>query len=336
MKHLIFVCTLLFLNATVGIAQDPHFSQYFASPVTLNPANAGTFDGTLRVAANYRTQWWGVGNPFTTATISAEGFMLRNRMREANKLAFSLTALNDASSAGALKSTYLSAGLAYHLALDENGDNTIGLGFTATYAQKRLDYSKLTFASQFMSGGFNTNIASGEGFAGTNSYTNFNVGSMYQFKNDNAKGYFGIAACNFLDEKLSFNKFAGYQENIAMRYTVNAGFTKTTFNEDAYSFSANYNLQAGATDAMIGGAYSWLFKNNEYQNNYFTAGAWYRVDDAVIPYIGLTWSDMQLGFSYDIITSNSKLNTPKNGSMEVSLIFTGKKGDVGVKCPPVF
>lgn len=317
----------------LGYSQDPHFSQYFASPVTLNPANTGTFSGNMRVAANYRTQWWNVGAPFTTATISIEGLLLRNKIRQEDKLAFSIMALNDASSAGALKSTYLSAGLAYHLALDEYGENSIGIGFNAVYAQKRLDYGKLTFASQFMSGGFNQNVASGEAFAGANTYTNINAGGIFQRNTETEKAYFGVAAFNFLDEKLSFTK-SGFVENVIMRYSVNGGYNKELDNNNAISVSGNFMYQSGAYEAIAGAAYSWLIPTgNTYQSNYFTAGAWYRFEDAIIPYVGLTWGDLKLGLSYDIVTNGVRLAAPKNGSFELSLIFTGQRSEKGVKCP---
>jgi len=314
-------------------AQDPHFSQYFASPVTLNPANTGAFNGTMRLAANYRSQWWGVGAPFNTATVSVEGLLLRNRIAEKNKLGFSLMALSDASSAGALKSNYLSAGLAYHLGLDEAGSNSFGLGFQAVYAAKRLDYSKLNFASQFMSGGFNMQIPSGEAFAGKSNYANFSVGALYQHQTETEKSYVGAAVFNFLDEKLAFNKFVGFQEDIKLRYALNGGYNKLLDNNNAYSFSANVMYQNGAYEGIVGGAYSWLLPGTHYEANYFTAGSWFRVGDAIIPYVSITYGDMQIGLSYDIITSGAKLNTPKNGSMELSFIFTARRSETGIKCP---
>jgi type IX secretion system PorP/SprF family membrane protein len=196
-----------------------------------------------------------------------------------------------------------------------------------------LDYSKLTFASQFMSGGFNTNVASGEGFAGKNNYTNFNVGAMYQRNTETERAYFGLAAFNFLDEKLSFTK-AGFVENVAMRYAINGGYNKLLDNRNAFSVSSNFMYQAGSYDAIAGAAYSWFIPTeNTYQANYFTAGAWYRLQDAVIPYVGLSWGDLQIGLSYDIVTNGVKLSTPKNGSFELSLIFTGQRSEKGIKCP---
>lgn len=326
------ITALLFLVMKAS-SQDPHFSQYFASPATLNPANTGAFNGTMRLAANYRSQWWGVGAPFNTATVSVEGFLMKNRIPEKNKMAFSLMALNDASSAGALKSNYFSAGLAYHLGLDEEGEKSFGLGFQATYAEKRLDYSKLSFASQFMSGGFNTQVSSGEAFAGKNNFANFSIGALYQKNTETEKSYVGISLFNFLDEKLAFNKFVGYQEDVKLRYAINGGYNKLMESNNAFSFSANVMHQNGATEGIFGGAYSWLLPGTNYEASYFTAGSWFRVGDAIIPYVGLTYGDMQIGLSYDIVTSGAKLKTPKNGSMELSFIFTAKRSETGIKCP---
>jgi hypothetical protein len=53
-------------------AQDPHFSQFFSSPLTLNPAFTGKFFGAYRVMGNYRNQWPTINNAFTTATFAAD------------------------------------------------------------------------------------------------------------------------------------------------------------------------------------------------------------------------------------------------------------------------
>ena len=64
----LFIC-VAFWGETIG--QDPNFSQFFASPLTLNPALTGKFDGLYRIAGNYRNQWPTFNNAFTTASFSA-------------------------------------------------------------------------------------------------------------------------------------------------------------------------------------------------------------------------------------------------------------------------
>ncbi len=47
-------------------SQDVHFSQYYFSPITLNPANTGNYDGDYRFFANYRSQWRELSQPYDT------------------------------------------------------------------------------------------------------------------------------------------------------------------------------------------------------------------------------------------------------------------------------
>ena len=71
MKHLgkigsLVACALL-LSGALG-AQDLHFSQFFNSPLTTNPANTGFIpDANYRVGINYRSQWTSVPAPYTTS-----------------------------------------------------------------------------------------------------------------------------------------------------------------------------------------------------------------------------------------------------------------------------
>ncbi|MFM9911534.1 MAG: type IX secretion system membrane protein PorP/SprF, partial [Chitinophagaceae bacterium] len=69
----IFFCLIL---STVK-AQDPNFSQFFVSPLTLNPALTGKFNGDFRIAGNYRDQWPSISKAFITSTVSLDGPILR-------------------------------------------------------------------------------------------------------------------------------------------------------------------------------------------------------------------------------------------------------------------
>lgn len=49
---------ILFIGWIIAVkGQDIHFSQFYASPLTLNPANTGLFNGNIRGVLNYRNQW---------------------------------------------------------------------------------------------------------------------------------------------------------------------------------------------------------------------------------------------------------------------------------------
>src|SRR5690242_16348712 len=76
-------------------AQDPGFSQFFASPLTLNPALTGKFNGVVRVAGNYRNQWPTINNAFITSTISVDAPILTGRLPENDTWGIGLMAMTD-------------------------------------------------------------------------------------------------------------------------------------------------------------------------------------------------------------------------------------------------
>jgi hypothetical protein len=77
MKKLVVIFCTLSVLATK--AQDPHFSQFFASPLTLNPAFTGKFDGLWRLAANHRDQWPSIPKAYVTSTASLDFPILKRK-----------------------------------------------------------------------------------------------------------------------------------------------------------------------------------------------------------------------------------------------------------------
>src|SRR5215208_6242930 len=103
-----FFCTLSILFITLLTrAQDPNFSQFFVSPLTLNPALTGKFDGVYRLALNYRNQWPTINNAFTTYTASLDGSILRNRIPEFDQFGVGIMGFSDKSGNGVLQNNFL-------------------------------------------------------------------------------------------------------------------------------------------------------------------------------------------------------------------------------------
>src|ERR1041385_4230493 len=74
-KFLVLVVITLTTNVC---AQDPSFSQFFASPLNVNPALTGDIGTKWRVISNYRNQWLGPANPYTTGTVSFDSKIFQN------------------------------------------------------------------------------------------------------------------------------------------------------------------------------------------------------------------------------------------------------------------
>src|ERR1700704_4073857 len=106
MKKLLSTLTICLVLVTVSTAQDPNFSQFFASPLTLNPALTGKFDGVYRFAANYRNQWPSISNAYTTMTASLDMAIMKSQIPETDQFGIGIMAYSDKAGDGALNSTF--------------------------------------------------------------------------------------------------------------------------------------------------------------------------------------------------------------------------------------
>lgn len=316
-------------------AQDPNFSQFFASPLTLNPALTGKFDGLYRVAGNYRNQWPTFNNAFTTYTASFDVGILKDRIPEVDQFGFGVMAFSDKSGNGILQNNYVGISTSYHKGLDENGDKQIGVGFQGTYVNKRLDVSKVYFEDMLQSDGF-TGITD-ETFSKQQlnvSYFDVNAGVFFNTTTNGYNNlYVGASMYHINRYKETFNKGEYFLEP---RITLQAGGRLPVGENNDFHFSGNHSRQAGAVNTTIGGAYGLNMSADDYKPVTLYFGSWYRFGDAVIPYIGLEYGELHFGATYDVNISSLKPGSNMRGGTEISLIYIRQPRDPNAKklnCP---
>lgn len=320
MKKCLLILLIAF-SARTAFAQDPHFSQFFASPLTLNPAFTGLFSGDYRVAANYRSQWYTISTPFTTGTVSLDFPIMKNIIPVSDIWGVGVLALYDQTGGGGLMNTYFSASTAYHKALDGIGNQTLAIGFQAAYVQKRLDFSKLKFENQLTNQGFDPTLPSGEYFNNSNfSYPDFNVGVLYNgLIGESSNVYFGASYYHITTPNESF---LGENNKLSSRYTVHGGGGFPINTMLRLYASALYMGQGSATEITAGGALGVLVNGLPNDPTTLYIGSWMRYNDAINPYVGLEIGDFHVGVSYDINISSLKSASQSQGGMEISLIYT--------------
>ena len=72
MIHKTTLLSIVFILCAFGLnAQDIHFSQFYTSPLNLNPAMTGLINAGQRVTVNYRNQWAGAVGSAAFNTYSA-------------------------------------------------------------------------------------------------------------------------------------------------------------------------------------------------------------------------------------------------------------------------
>ena len=334
MRKLILLPLLLIVLQTY--AQDPNFSQFFASPLTLNPALTGKFNGIVRVAGNYRNQWPTINNAFRTTTLSADFGILGNRIPEFDQFGVGVMGMYDINGDGVMKNSFISGSVAYHKGIDEDGRHQIGVGFSGTYAQRRLDVNKLDFQDELTSLGFTGNTAEvfgSTGFLNIN-YADVNAGFIYNgATNDYNNFYIGASVYHINRPKVSF---MGAQYIMNPRVTVHGGGYFPIADATTLFVSANHQRQAGASETIFGAALGYTVNSDFDSPTDVYAGAFVRWGDAVIPYIGLEFGNYRFGVSYDVNTSRLAAASQRRGGMEVSLIWTKKHVDPNKKklnCP---
>jgi type IX secretion system PorP/SprF family membrane protein len=294
-----FIPFLLLLTAIIQEvhAQDPQFTQFYANPLYLNPAFAGSVR-CPRFVLNYRNQWPAIPGNFVTYSASYDQHF------DGIGGGLGVLVTNDVAGEGTLVSTNVSGIYSYHLEVNRNF--SIKAGFQATYAQRTLDWSKLTFGDQIDSRfGFVFQTAE-QVPQQSKSYVDFSAGLLAY----SDKFYFGVAANHLTQPDQSF---LVPTSKLPMKLTVHTGAViplgrKTRFNDPA-KISPNILFQQQQDFRQINvGMY--------FQKNPFIAGLWYRNKDSFIALIGLQQGVFKFGYSYDITVS--RLTNATAGAHEIS------------------
>jgi len=301
-------------------AQDPHFSQFFTSPLTLNPALTGLFDGDFRVAGNFRNQWPTINNAFKTGTASIDFSLLKDNIPENDRWSIGLLALNDRSVNRILNNNHYSVSTAYHKGLDENGYHQLTIGFQGTYTSKVLDVTAADFEDELTALGFTgvTSDVLGNSRVAIN-YFDLQTGLLYSGTTNGENSFY--AGTSVYHVNRPNESFMGGSFILEPRVTIHGGGRLPLGTYRAFHGSVIHQRQGGANETVLGGAMSFNVNQDEYNPVDLYAGAWYRLKDAFIPYVGLEFGSFRVGFTYDVTMSNLQTATQRRGGSEVSLIW---------------
>ena len=331
MRKLVVIISTL-LVSVMAHAQDPHFSQFFSSPLTLNPAFTGKFNGLWRLAANHRDQWPSIPKAYVTSSASLDFPILQKRIPENDVFGAGISGLSDASANNILKLNYGSLSMSYHKSLDENGYSTIGAGFQGTYSSLSLDVSKLYFEDQLTQNGFTgttTDILTN----GTNqSYFDMNAGVLYSGSSNGINNYYaGVSMYHINRPKVSFKDKNWY---LSGRITIHAGGSFPVSDVLTLHTSIIHQIQNKASETTLGAAIAANLNQDEDKPTSIYLGSWIRFNDAVVPYVGLEFGSLRIGASYDLNISGLKAATNTRGGSEISLIYIKQPAEnKGIPCP---
>lgn len=308
---LVSICILLFFASESVQAQDPEFSQFYATPVYTNPALAGTgkcdrIGGGGRASVNYRNQWPSLPGSFTTTAFSYD-----QQFDNING-GIGLIAVNDVAGEGLLTSNSISAIYAYEMRIHQKLYMRFGL--EAQVMQRGIDWSKLRWEDQIhATRGF---VLPTSEIPITQKITSPNFSTGWVIYSE--RFYGGIAVHNIIEPVQSFY---GSGASLPRRYTVHLGsvipLDKRSLKESSFSPNALFMAQGQFTQMNMG-----FYLNR----GPLITGMWFRQtfgealnSDAVIALIGFKKDKFKFGYSYDL-TVDSKRGAAK-GSHEISAVI---------------
>ncbi|MDD5571657.1 MAG: PorP/SprF family type IX secretion system membrane protein [Bacteroidales bacterium] len=302
--------------------QDIHFSQFYRAPLSLNPALTGNIDGNLRAILNHRNQWNSIAVPYVTSSCSFDSKLLEDRLK-GDAVGAGLIIINDRSGEGHLNNFQMMLNASYSKKLDLKKEHSISIGLQAGFFQKKIDYTKLSFESQYFAGDFNTSIQSGENTLNF-SKSNFDMSSgiSYQLqKPDNLDINMGFSIHHITKPNESLS---GTIARMPLLFGFYFNARKVLNEKINLRPDLLFATQNKAKELNIGGRLEYIFKTISGNSLNFTVGAAYRTSDAIIVITGINYEKWDVCVSYDI--NNSKLHpaTNYNGGFEISIIYTDK------------
>ena len=302
---------------TLKAQVDPHFSQYYAYPLWLNPALTGVIDGDTRINANFKNQWAGISNGYRTGALSMD-------FTPTEKVGLGLNVIDQA--AGTAGYNYFCAygSFAYGVSVSADGTKMLRFGLQAGVINRSFDPGKLQLDDQYNPlTGFDPAMPSFENLA-TNNATVFDASAgVFYYDSDplkNANVFGGVSLAHLTRAK---DPFATDQLNspIPIRLTIHAGVRiKASDFLDLTPHAIFVQEQNNQIRAF--GIYSEM-KFEE--SSGLILGAMYRLNDAAVADVGYHLNNMVIGLSYDINTSALKAATNSQGGFELSISYVFKK-----------
>jgi type IX secretion system PorP/SprF family membrane protein len=350
MKFTNLLLALSLLSCSLLQAQDIHFSQFYLSPLNLNPAMTGVMNCNIRLVGNYRNQWASVlkNNAYSTYSFSYDQKIPVGRY---DYFGVGGTFWGDRAGEAEFATTTgkISGSYSKRMGGGRKDAHYLVVGAEAGLAQRSIDFLKLRWGTQHDGQGgfcptcptFEENNFDQDNFL----FADLAAGLLWFSVFDaNNNLYVGGAYHHLNRANQSFN--SDVKEYLYSKFTFHAG--------GEFEVSPRLGLVPGVVGMLqgpsmqINAGTSLKFNLNNPRTNTgnhqaFQLGAWARVankfesgvlTDAVILSTRFDYNQFSLGFSYDVNISALRPASSNNGAFEFALIYKFCNAERrGVYCP---
>lgn len=333
------------LSATIAGAQDIHFSQFNQSPLTLNPALAGT-TAWIRAVMMYRTQWSAVTVPYSTLGasfdikskkrwIKIKGETEKYRKPTENGFGWGINFYNDRAGDGKMGTLQVNGSLAYQIYL--SGKSMLAAGFQAGVMQRSINFSGLQWGSQYNNniGQYDPTLPPDKAIAGGSSSLirpDLGAGLTYTYKKNerymrgNDARDFTVGASLFHINRPDYS-FLGGNEKLDPKIVFHGSGTYGIANSSIALVPGFMIQKQGPNQEIFAGTLiRYMLREDSRYTGYvkgasISAGGYYRNKDAFVATALFEFSSYGIGISYDFNISGLKTVSSGRGGFEIALRF---------------
>jgi len=349
MKKLFLFLIFSFSSLAFLSAQDQHFTQFYATPTTLNPALSGAFVDKFRISLIYHDQWRNaLDGPYITYA-GAMDFRFKLHLNKSK-------AYKDAIGAGMLfysdrtpgidfATNQIVIGGALHKSLNIKNNQFLSAGAQIAIVQRSVNYEHITFQDEW-NGTSGYSDPTDEILPENNfGFFDMNVGLNYTYSPNRGVGvFFGAAMHHILEPQISFYYDPNDPDNTAdhlmhRKYTGHLDISIPVKEDLRLSPRALVYAQ-GPHFAAVSGMNARIVIA-DYNGTALHLGSWVRGVknegdfgfDSVIGMVGIEYNHFLIGLSYDAnLTSFSQSNNGQ-GAIELSVAYLGEFENEVVLCP---
>ncbi|MCB9223685.1 MAG: PorP/SprF family type IX secretion system membrane protein [Crocinitomicaceae bacterium] len=313
-------------------AQDIHYTQLQQTPMLVNPAYTGIFQGWERIGVNHKSQWVNAGTKFHTTSVAVDMNFFKPKRGKSAYMGAGLLLYNDIGGDSKFGTKQLLVNLSGIVPIGENQSVSAGLQFG--FGQRSGDLTGLTFSSQFNGTEIDPSLPSSEiNTLVTFVYPDMGFGASYRYGNHKI----GFARDDAFDFKVGVSYFhlnkpelkyrLGYTEKLYGKLGVNISVLKDfPGSRSGMELMFNQFVQGPHNESLLSALYRYRISSGSKttgltRDSYLSAGLSFRLKDAISPVVFVEMYGFKFGLSYDVTLSKLSQVT-RAGGIEFSLIFT--------------
>lgn len=339
MRKIIYsmVCLAIFFASRIEVvAQDLHYSQFYNSPLNVNPALTGVFRGDQRMIGSLRDQWEFVPVPWQTFSLSYDQKLYRGD-REKQFFAFGANFNYDRQGDSKLNLSNLNVMGSYTRILNPN--NVLTGGVLIGFATRGFNAEDLTWDKQWNGDSFDGSIGSGENFDATRvSFLENAIGLNYRWQQDSrTNADLGIGVFHLIEPSVTY--YDGDSEKLPRRFAFyGIGNVQLV---DALDVQLNlmHQRQESYDETVLSGLAKMYVSRKRGKETQVHVGLGYRTSGSFFPVVAVEYRGIYASFSYDAdVTEFNDLGRSNNGGPElhVRYVITHVKPMKALKLCPIY